>query len=128
MAKKVIGIVDWINGPVVKATDVHSIEMMELVEIGKERLIGEVIELDETRATIQVYESTSGLMPESLIYGTGIPLSVELGPGLIGNIYDGIQRPLKEIYESSGNFIKKDLKAIPKKLIKEQFSVLTYLI
>ncbi len=113
MVKKVTGIVDWINGPVVKATNVHSIEMMELVEIGEEHLVGEVIELDETRATIQVYESTTGLKPESLIFGTGIPLSVELGPGLIGNIYDGIQRPLKEIYECTGNFIKKGVKTYP---------------
>ncbi len=93
MAEKV-GIVDWVNGPVVKAAKVHSVEMMELVEIGDERLIGEIIELHEDRATIQVYENTTGLKPGSVMWGTGIPLSVELGPGLIGNIYDGIQRPL----------------------------------
>ena len=91
MKKKVVGIVDWISGPVVKVVDVHALEMMELVEVGEERLIGEVIELDGTKATIQVYESTTGLKPGSFIYSTGIPLSVELGPGLIGNIYDGIQ-------------------------------------
>jgi V/A-type H+-transporting ATPase subunit A len=113
MSGKVVGIVDWISGPVIKAVDVHSLEMMELVEVGKERLIGEVIELDETRATIQVYESTTGLKPGSMVYGTGIPLSVELGPGLIGNIYDGIQRPLRNIFEHTGNFIDKGLKVHP---------------
>ena len=113
MSEKVVGIVDWINGPVVKAVDVHSLEMMELVQVGGERLIGEVIELDETRATIQVYENTTGLKPGSLVYGTGIPLSVELGPGLIGNIYDGIQRPLRNIFEHTGNFIDKGVKVYP---------------
>ncbi|MEW6381312.1 MAG: V-type ATP synthase subunit A [bacterium] len=113
MKLKVVGIVDWINGPVVKAVDIHSVEMMELVEIGEERLIGEIIELDEDRATIQVYESTTGLKPGSCVYGTGIPLSVELGPGLIGNIYDGIQRPLKAIHERSGSFIRKGVKIRP---------------
>ncbi|MCL6584074.1 MAG: V-type ATP synthase subunit A [bacterium] len=110
---KIVGIVDWINGPVVKAVDIHSVEMMELVEIGDDRLIGEIIELDQDRATIQVYESTTGLKPGSYIYGSGIPLSVELGPGLIGNIYDGIQRPLKAISEHSGNFIHKGVKVRP---------------
>lgn len=110
---KIVGIVDWINGPVVKAIDIHSVEMMELVEIGDDRLIGEIIELDQDRATIQVYESTTGLKPGSYIYGSGIPLSVELGPGLIGNIYDGIQRPLKAISEHSGNFIHKGVKVRP---------------
>jgi V/A-type H+-transporting ATPase subunit A len=110
---KTVGTVECVNGPVVKAGGVHSVEMMELVEIGDERLIGEVIELHEDRATIQVYESTTGLKPGSLIYGTGLPLSVELGPGLIGNIYDGIQRPLKQIYEQTGNFIGKGVKLVP---------------
>jgi len=113
MSLKIVGIVDWINGPVVKAVEIHSVEMMELVEIGEERLIGEIIELDGDRATIQVYESTSGLKPGSVVYGTGIPLSVELGPGLIGNIYDGIQRPLKQIHEQSGNYIRKGVKITP---------------
>ncbi|MBN2372676.1 V-type ATP synthase subunit A [bacterium] len=112
-SKRIIGTVDMINGPVVKAVDVKATEMMELVEVGKERLIGEIIELEETRATIQVYENTTGLKPGSLIYGTGIPLSVELGPGLIGNIYDGIQRPLKDIAQCMGNFISKGVKVHP---------------
>ena len=113
MKKKVGGIVHCINGPVVKAVDVHSLEMMELVEVGEEHLIGEVIELDEKKATIQVYESTTGLKPGSFVYSTGIPLFVELGPGLIGNIYDGIQRPLRCIFECTGNFIDKGVKVNP---------------
>jgi len=113
MVEKAVGIVDWINGPVIRAVDVHSLEMMELVEVGEERLIGEVIELDETKATIQVYESTTGLKPGTVVYGTGIPLSVELGPGLIGNIYDGIQRPLRDIFAHTGNFITKGVKVHP---------------
>lgn len=110
---KTVGIVDCVNGPVVKAQGVHSVEMMELVEIGDERLIGEIIELHEDRATIQVYESTTGLKPGSLVWGTGTPLSVELGPGLIGNIYDGIQRPLQQIQKQSGNFIHRGVKLSP---------------
>ena len=113
MKKKVVGTIDWISGPVVKAADVHALEMMELVQVGEERLIGEVIELDGTRATIQVYESTTGLRPGAFIYGTGVPLSVELGPGLIGNIYDGIQRPLIDISKCIGNFIDKGVKVHP---------------
>ena len=112
MAEKV-GIVDWVNGPVIKAVEVHAVEMMELVEIGDEHMIGEVIELHEDRATIQVYENTTCLKPGSIVWGTGIPLSVELGPGLIGNIYDGIQRPLKQLYEQSGSFIQKGVKSWP---------------
>jgi len=110
---KPIGFVDCINGPVVKAEGVHSVEMMELVEIGDERLIGEIIELHEDRATIQMYESTSGLKPGTVIHGTGFPLSVELGPGLLGTIYDGIQRPLQQIHTQSGNFIKRGIKPLP---------------
>ncbi|MGA1844089.1 MAG: V-type ATP synthase subunit A [bacterium] len=113
MSEKAVGIVDWINGPVIRAVDVHSLEMMELVEVGDERLIGEVIELDETKATIQVYEDTTGLKPGTIVYGTGIPLSVELGPGLIGNVYDGIQRPLRDILAHAGNFITKGVKVHP---------------
>ncbi|MBN2373608.1 V-type ATP synthase subunit A [bacterium] len=110
---KPIGIVNSINGPVVKADEVHSVEMMELVEIGDERLIGEIIELHEDRATIQMYEGTSGLEPGTVIYGTGFPLSVELGPGLIGTIYDGIQRPLQQMHMQTGNFIKRGIKPLP---------------
>jgi len=91
-------------------------EMHEMVEVGKGRLIGEIIRLEGDVATIQVYENTSGLKPEEEVFGTGAPLSAELGPGLIGNIYDGIQRPLEWIQEKTGAFIKRGVKttALPR--------------
>jgi len=85
-------------------------KMHEMVEVGKERLIGEIIRLDGDVATIQVYENTSGIKPKEEVFGTGAPLSAELGPGLIGNIYDGIQRPLEVIKEETGPFIKRGTK------------------
>jgi len=87
-----------------------------MVEVGKDRLIGEIIRLEGDVATIQVYENTSGIKPEEEVFGTGAPLSAELGPGLIGNIYDGIQRPLEWIQEKTGAFIKRGVKtsALPK--------------
>lgn len=90
--------------------------MHEMVEVGKELLIGEIIRLEGDVATIQVYENTSGIKPGEEVLGTGAPLSAELGPGLIGNIYDGIQRPLEWIQEKTGPFIKRGTKtaALPK--------------
>jgi V/A-type H+/Na+-transporting ATPase subunit A len=85
-------------------------KMHEMVEVGKERLIGEIIRLEGDVATIQVYENTSGIKPKEEVFGTGAPLSAELGPGLIGNIYDGIQRPLEVIKEKTGPFIKRGTK------------------
>jgi V/A-type H+-transporting ATPase subunit A len=85
-------------------------DMHEMVEVGKERLIGEIIRLEDDVATIQVYENTSGIKPKEDVFGTGAPLSAELGPGLIGNIYDGIQRPLEVINEETGPFIKRGTK------------------
>ncbi len=107
MDKKIVGNVAWINGPVIRADNAHDISMMEQVEVGEERLIGEVLELDGEMATIQVYEDTTDLKPGANIYGTGSLLFVELGPGLIKNIYDGIQRPLEEIQKQQGDFIQR---------------------
>jgi V/A-type H+-transporting ATPase subunit A len=87
--------------------------MMEQVEVGENRLIGEVLELDGDMATIQVYEDTIGLKPGAKIYGTGSLLFVELGPGLIQNIYDGIQRPLEGIRREQGDFIDKGAQLEP---------------
>jgi V/A-type H+-transporting ATPase subunit A len=81
--------------------------MLELVEVGEERLVGEVIGLDGDIITAQVYEETSGMQPGAPIFGTGLPLSVELGPGLIQSIYDGVQRPLPLIEEATGSFISR---------------------
>jgi len=104
------GIVFRVNGPVVQAKQVSGINMRDQVEVDELRLIGEIIELEGDVATIQVYEDTSGIKPGAPIYGTGAPLSVELGPGLLGNTFDGLQRPLVEIEEISGAFIKRGIK------------------
>lgn len=105
MSDQIVGTVAWISGPVVRADHVSGLSMLEQVEVGDERLIGEVLELDGETATLQVYEDTVGLKPGANIYGTGSMLFVELGPGLMQNIYDGIQRPLEGIRRAQGDFI-----------------------
>ncbi len=102
-----VGIITWISGPVVRARGSRHIGMLELVEVGEEHLVGEVIGLDGDEITAQVYEETSGMQPGAPIFGTGLPLSVELGPGLIQSIYDGVQRPLPLIEEATGSFISR---------------------
>jgi V/A-type H+-transporting ATPase subunit A len=77
-----IGVVTWINGPVIRARGSREVNMLELVEVGDERLVGEVIGLEGDAITLQVYEETSGMEPGAPIYGTGLPLSVELGPSV----------------------------------------------
>ena len=108
-----IGIVIWINGPVVRARGSRRASMLEVVEIGDDRLVGEIIGLADDIITIQVYEETSGLHPGVPVYGTGLPLSVELGPGLLGSIFDGIQRPLPVLEMRSGTFIERGIKLTP---------------
>jgi V/A-type H+/Na+-transporting ATPase subunit A len=102
-----VGTITWISGPVVRARGSRNIGMLELVEVGDEHLVGEVIGLDGDQITAQVYEETSGMQPGAPIFGTGLPLSVELGPGLIQSIYDGVQRPLPLIEEAMGSFISR---------------------
>ena len=103
------GIIIRINGPIVEARQMEEVGMLEVVEVGELRLIGEVIRVRGEVATIQVYEETSGLRPGEPVYCTGRPLSVCLGPGLLGTIYDGIQRPLARIAEG-GAFIGRGVK------------------
>ncbi|MBD3308469.1 V-type ATP synthase subunit A [candidate division KSB3 bacterium] len=100
-----------VSGPLVIADGMQGVEMYEVVRVGKENLIGEVIELRGTTASIQVYEATEGLGPGDPVYPTGSPLVVELGPGLIGAIYDGIQRPLNVIQEQVGDYITRGVQA-----------------
>jgi V/A-type H+-transporting ATPase subunit A len=100
-----IGSVTWINGPVVRARGSRQVSMLELVEVGEAHLVGEVIGLEADIITIQVYEETSGMRPGAPVYGTGLPLSVELGPGLLCGIFDGVQRPLSVMEAHSGSFI-----------------------
>ena len=94
-----------INGPVVTVKDTSDFSMMEMVYVGDKRLMGEVIGITKDRTTIQVYESTTGLKPGELVIGSGDLLSVTLGPGILTNIFDGIERPLKSIMEDEGAFI-----------------------
>ncbi|EFM39391.1 ATP synthase alpha/beta chain, C-terminal domain protein [Peptostreptococcaceae bacterium AS15] len=94
-----------INGPVVKADNMSIYKVRDMVIVGDMKLIGEIISIDEDVATIQVYEETQGLKVGESIQSTGMPLSVTLGPGIIGNIFDGIQRPLQRIYDMTGDFI-----------------------
>lgn len=105
MKDKIIGIITKVSGPLIVAKNMQDVQMYDVVKVSEKGLIGEVIELRGDRASIQVYEETAGIGPGEPVYSTGEPLSVELGPGLMESIFDGIQRPLAVIYESSGDRI-----------------------
>lgn len=96
-----------INGPVVTVKNTDSFEMMEMVHVGKQKLVGEIIGITDDITTIQVYEETTRLKPGDPVEGTGAPMNVLLGPGIIDNIFDGIERPLKAIEEEAGAFINR---------------------
>lgn len=100
-------IVSRISGPVVVATNVEAAKMYDVVRIGELGLLGEIIRLDGNKATIQVYEDTTGIRPGEKVINTKRPLSMQLGPGLLTSIYDGIQRPLDVLREKSGDFISR---------------------
>ncbi len=100
-----------ISGPVIEADGMRGAKMYDVVRVGEENLIGEIIRLNEDNAIIQVYEDTNGLKPGEHVFTTGMPLSVELGPGLLTNIYDGIQRPLPAIMKKTGEFIDRGVEA-----------------
>jgi V/A-type H+-transporting ATPase subunit A len=102
-------VIQGINGPVVFVVGGRGLAMRDMVYVGSERLAGEVVQVDGDTAVIQVYEDTTGLTPGTPVTTTGAPLSVELGPGLLTNIFDGIARPLKVIEEKSGPFISRGL-------------------
>jgi V/A-type H+-transporting ATPase subunit A len=102
-----------VNGPIVKVVGLTGIKMFDIAEVGQERLIGEVIRLAGEITIVQVYEDNTGLKPGDDVISYGRPLSVLLGPGLIANIYDGIQRPLVGISEVCGSYIKKGIKLPP---------------
>ncbi|MCD1295994.1 ATP synthase subunit A [Methanocella sp. CWC-04] len=105
-----VGEIYRVAGPVVTAIGLNA-RMYDVVKVGKEGLMGEVIEIDNEKAIIQVYENTSGIRPGEPVENTGLPLSVELGPGLLTSIYDGIQRPLPVLTEKMGNFITRGVSA-----------------
>jgi len=112
MREQAEGTIITVNGPIVKARGMGEAEMYEVVEVGTGRLIGEVIRLDGDVGTIQVYEATTLVKPGEPVARTKAPLSVELGPGLIGTIYDGIQRPLSALYEADGTCVRRGHKAV----------------
>jgi V/A-type H+-transporting ATPase subunit A len=107
------GSVIRVAGPVVEANGMSQAVMHEMVEVGIDSLIGEIIRLEGEHATIQVYQNTTGLKLNEPVLGTGRPLSVELAPGLVGNVFDGIQRPLEELKKITGAFIKKVKEVTP---------------
>ncbi len=100
-----------ISGPLVVASGMEEADMYDVVRVGDQGLIGEIIEMRQDMASIQVYEDTAGLGPGAPVVTTGAPLSVELGPGLIENIYDGIQRPLEVLFNKYGSSIQKGVEA-----------------
>ncbi len=106
-----MGVLERITGPVVVADKMRGARMYDVVRVGGERLVGEVIRLKGDKAIIQVYEDTSGLKPGEEVENTGMPLSVELGPGMLKSIYDGVQRPLEIMHSTSGNFIRRGIEA-----------------
>jgi V/A-type H+-transporting ATPase subunit A len=108
-----LGTITRVSGPIVQATGLADAMMYEVVEVSRLRLIGEVIRLKGELATIQVYEDTTGVQPGEPVRRTGEPLSLSLGPGLVGSIYDGIQRPLPEIARESGFYIRRGEKVPP---------------
>ena len=107
------GSVVKVSGPLVVAEGLADANMFDVVRVGPQRLIGEIIEMRGNAASIQVYEETSGLGPGAVVETTGAPLSVELGPGMIENIYDGIQRPLEKIMAICGNTISRGIEVSP---------------
>ncbi len=109
MNDRIIGQVKRVNGPVIEVMGITDAEMFELVRVGEENLVGELIKLEKNSAVVQVYEDATGISPYDPVYGAGMQLSVELGPGMIGTIYDGIQRPLEAIRNVSHMYIKRGL-------------------
>ncbi len=108
-----MGVIKRVSGPLVIAKDMLGSRMYDVVKVGESGLIGEIIQLRGGDAVIQVYEDTTGLRPGEKVFSTGSPLSVELGPGILSRIYDGIQRPLEAIEKKSGAFIARGVEAEP---------------
>jgi V/A-type H+/Na+-transporting ATPase subunit A len=107
------GSVIRIAGPVVGAIGLENVRLFDVVQVGEMGLVGEVIRLAGNLATIQVYEDTGGLRVGEPVYNTGLPLVASLGPGLLGSVYDGLQRPLERLAEMSGDFLERGLSAPP---------------
>ncbi|HHZ05254.1 MAG TPA: V-type ATP synthase subunit A [Clostridiales bacterium] len=111
-----------INGPVVTVRRTKSFSMMEMVYVGEEKLVGEIINITDELTTIQVYEETTGLKPGDPVFGTGEPMNVLLGPGILSNIFDGIERPLETIADKSGAFISRGV-SVPSLDVNREWNV-----
>jgi V/A-type H+/Na+-transporting ATPase subunit A len=111
MSDSRVGSLTWISGPVVRARVTGPLSVLEQVQVGDAHLAGEVIALAHDAATIQVYEDTNGLRPGEPLFGTGAPLSVSLGPGLLANTYDGLQRPLELVRDQQGIYLRRGSQA-----------------
>ena len=109
--EKIEGRISWISGPAVKVKGLSGAKMHTIALVGEEELLGEIVEIEGELATIQVYEETTGLKHGEKVTSLGKPLTVELGPGLLGNMFDGIQRPLENLKATSGHFIKRGIHA-----------------
>lgn len=107
------GKVERVAGPVIVANGMLGSQMYEVVRVGQQGLIGEIIRIEGEKATVQVYEETAGIRPGEIVQRSGRPLSVELGPGITGQIYDGIQRPLTILFEKTGPFVKRGIAPAP---------------
>jgi len=107
------GKVARVAGPVIIAEGMLGSQMYEVVRVASQGLIGEIIRIEGDKATIQVYEETAGIRPGEIVERTGKPLSVELGPGITGQIYDGIQRPLTVLFEKTGPFVRRGIAPSP---------------
>ena len=108
-----VGKIVKVSGPLIVAENMGDSKMYDVVRVSDKKLIGEIIELRGDKASIQVYEETSGLGPGENVYSTGMPLSVELAPGLIESIFDGIQRPLVKLREICGDRIERGVYVAP---------------
>ncbi|MDH7594187.1 MAG: V-type ATP synthase subunit A [Methanomicrobiales archaeon] len=116
---RVKGEITRISGAVVSARGMRGSKMYEVVRVGEEGLVGEIVELHQDTAIVQVYEDTSGITPGEPVTATGMPLSVDLGPGLLGTVYDGIQRPLTAVQAVAGDFIVRGVSIPPLDLKKQ---------
>ena len=111
--KQIVGKITRISGPIVYAEGLEGCGLYDVVDVGDKKIIGEIIRQNEGKAVIQVYEDDTGMKIGEKVVSNERPLSLRLGPGLVGTIYDGIQRPLKTMFEESGAFLAPGVRAEP---------------
>ena len=108
-----VGKVIKVSGPLVVAEGMEDANVYDVVEVSDNKLIGEIIEMRGDKASIQVYEETTGIGPGDVVVSTGSPLSIELGPGMIEQMFDGIQRPLEALQAKAGDFLLRGVSVLP---------------